>query len=75
MAAAVTSSGEDVSDGGEGKKVDYGPWMLVEGKSRHGQRDSWANGVVNLGKGTLGSRFSPLIAEDVSCGDLVESYG
>ncbi|PPD87009.1 hypothetical protein GOBAR_DD16082 [Gossypium barbadense] len=36
VAAAVVSSGEDVVEGGEGKKVDYGPWMLVERKSRRG---------------------------------------
>ncbi|PPS18668.1 hypothetical protein GOBAR_AA01913 [Gossypium barbadense] len=58
VTAVIVSSDDDISKDGEGKKVDYEPWMLVERK------------VTNLGKGTLGSRFAPLIAEDVSGGVL-----
>ncbi|MBA0819528.1 hypothetical protein Gohar_028444 [Gossypium harknessii] len=40
--AAVASSGDDVRGGGKGKRVDYGPWMLVERSSRV------ANGILGL---------------------------
>ncbi|KAH1089757.1 hypothetical protein J1N35_017014 [Gossypium stocksii] len=65
MAAAMESPGDDVNEGGEGKRVDYGPWMLVERKSRHGvfrvEKEASSEAVVVRGnkakassKGDLG---------------------
>ncbi|KAG8474224.1 hypothetical protein CXB51_033548 [Gossypium anomalum] len=52
--ATVESSRDAAGVGGGEKRLNYGPWMLVERKSRRGQRDSRVNMVgaelgVNLG--------------------------
>ncbi|KAG8475227.1 hypothetical protein CXB51_032054 [Gossypium anomalum] len=52
----VVVSGDDVREDNDGKGVDYGPWMLVERKSRRGKRDSQASGDAKFGKDSLGSR-------------------
>lgn len=56
--------------------------MLVERKSRHGQRVSRSNEGINLGKGTVGSRFLPLNVEvdldyEISgaAGEILEKEG
>ncbi|KAH1121733.1 hypothetical protein J1N35_004893 [Gossypium stocksii] len=66
IVAVKTPSGGEHREGVAEKRVDYGPWMLVERKGRRGLRDSQANGGGASGKGSLGSRFSPLITEDDS---------
>ncbi|KAA3480192.1 leucine-rich repeat receptor-like protein kinase PEPR2 [Gossypium australe] len=68
--AAVETSGDDVGIGGEGKRLEYGPWMLVKRKSRRGQRVSRLNTVAKSGRSTLGSRFLRLTVVDVSGDDL-----
>ncbi|KAK5792754.1 hypothetical protein PVK06_033873 [Gossypium arboreum] len=70
VGATVEVSGDKVSIGGGEKSVIYGPWMLVERKSQRGQWDSRVNLVAKSGKSPLGSRFLPLIVENVSGGDL-----
>ncbi|PPR90937.1 hypothetical protein GOBAR_AA29742 [Gossypium barbadense] len=68
----MVASNEAVGDGGEERRVDYGPWMLVERKSRRNLLDS-RNGVAKSGKVSLGSRFAHLIVERDLRGDLRKS--
>ncbi|XP_040939960.1 uncharacterized protein [Gossypium hirsutum] len=49
--------------------------MLVERKSQHGQRGSRFNEGINLGKGTLGSRFLPLNVEADLGGEISGAAG
>lgn len=74
-APTVKTSGGTVDEGGEGKNNDFGPWMLVEKKSRRGSRDFRANETAKLGKDPLGSRFTPLIERNILGGGLDEAVG
>ncbi|KAH1038475.1 hypothetical protein J1N35_040218 [Gossypium stocksii] len=60
-ATAVMTSGDIVGECGKRKNAGFGPWMLVERKSRRGLWDSRVNGVVKIRKDLLGSRFTLLI--------------
>ncbi|KAK5811980.1 hypothetical protein PVK06_027374 [Gossypium arboreum] len=66
----MVASGDGVGDDNDGKGVDYGPWMLVERKSRRGKRDSRASGDAKSGKDSLRSRFAPLMVDGGSGGDV-----
>ncbi|KAK5804201.1 hypothetical protein PVK06_031850 [Gossypium arboreum] len=68
----MVASNKAVGDGGEERRVDYGPWILVERKSRRNLLDSH-NGVAKSGKVSLGSRFAHLIVERDLRGDLRKS--
>ncbi|PPS17480.1 hypothetical protein GOBAR_AA03080 [Gossypium barbadense] len=74
-APTVKTSDGTVDEGGEGKNNDFGPWMLVEKKSRRGSRDFRANETAKLGKDPLGSRFTPLIERNILGGGLDEAVG
>ncbi|PPR89387.1 hypothetical protein GOBAR_AA31300 [Gossypium barbadense] len=74
-APTVVISRETVDGGGDGKNNDFGPRMLVERKSWKELRDFRANGVANLDKDPLGSRFTPLIEGNNSRSGLNEAVG
>ncbi|PPD90803.1 hypothetical protein GOBAR_DD12251 [Gossypium barbadense] len=82
MDAVVASSRDDVGEDGEGNRIDYGPWVLVERKSRRGgdlggsdrsfsveKEAGSATMVMRCNKARVNSRGDLGSAVEVGCGD------
>lgn len=64
-------SDDGVEGEAQGKGSDYGPWMLVERRTRRGQQFSQANDTAKSRKETLGTKYTTLIEEE----DMVDDLG